>query len=107
MKKIELNNAQVTLHMQEAAEFRNDKIYNGIFSTHEDGSYLFEEAVASTSHPRNPKLYDGQYITLVRMRNGRYQPHLKTLNIEKGFKAQEFAEHVYTELLNALTYVNK
>ncbi len=107
MKKIELNNAQVTLHMQEMAEIRNDKVYNGIFSTHKDGTFLFEEAVTSNSHPRNPKLYDGKYITLVRMRNGRYQPHLKTLNISSDFDPQQFAFHVYSELINALNYVSK
>lgn len=107
MQKIVIPQANLSLHMQEASEINDGKLHSGIISTQDDGKYLFEETAPSTVHPRNPKLFDGKYVTLVRMRNGRYQPHLKTLNIAEGFEPHAFAHHVYTELINALTYVSK
>lgn len=105
MQKIVIPQANLSLHMQEASEINDGKLHSGIISTQDDGQYLFEETAPSTVHPRNPKLYDGQYVTLVRMRNGRYQPHLKTLNITDDFDPQSFAFNVYAELINALKYV--
>lgn len=107
MQKIIITQANLSLHMQETSEINDGKLHKGIISTQEDGEYLFEETAPDTVHPRNPKLYDGKYVTLVRMRNGRYQPHLKTLVVDEGFEAHDFAHQVYTELVNALTYVSK
>lgn len=107
MMKIFIPQADLYLHMQEDTEIASGKLHSGIISTQEDGRYLFEETSPQTTHPRNPKLYDGKYVTLVRKRNGRYQPHLKTLVVDDAFEPHTFAHQVYNELINALSYVSK
>ena len=55
---------------------------------------------------RNPKLYDGNYISLVHMANGRYQCHMRTINASGNFDRQELAFKVYSELLTAFNIID-
>ena len=41
---------------------------------------------------------------MVKMQNGRYQCHLKTM--DKGFDKRTFAEEVYQEIVNALKIID-
>lgn len=82
--------------------------YRGTLSLNEEGQYLFEEAVAIDRHGRrNPKLFQGQYISLVHMQNGRWQMHCKTLsNASKILDREAFAGIVYDEILQAFAIID-
>lgn len=82
--------------------------YRGSLSINDEGQYLFEEAVPIDRHGhRNPKLFQGEYISLVHMQNGRWQMHCKTLsNASKIMDREEFASLVYNEILEAFAIID-
>ena len=88
---------------QNANEISESACLTGIISKNKEG-FRFEEAIRKGRSPRNPKLYDGKYISMVKMQNGRYQCHLKTM--DKGFDKRTFAEEVYQEIVNALKIID-
>jgi len=88
-----------TVTKQPANALDEGQCLTGIISRTETG-FRFEEAIRKGRAPRNPKLFDGKFISMVRMLNGRYQLHLKTM--EQGFDKKSFALAVYTEICNAL-----
>lgn len=75
--------------------------YNGILTRDADDHFSFEETIRKGPPPRNPKLFDGNYISLVRMQNGKYQCHLKTFDPSLSLDAYELAFNVYTEMMHA------
>lgn len=75
--------------------------YNGILTRDAEDHFIFEEAIRKGRAPRNPKLFDGDYISLVRMQNGKYQCHLKTFDPCGSGDAKELAFKVYSEMINA------
>ena len=85
--------------MQQDSEITSDKCLNGIISKTTDG-FRFEEVLRKGRPPRNPKLFDGQYISMVRMQNGKYQIHMKTL--ADGFDREKLPYLVCNEMVNAL-----
>ena len=81
--------------------------YHGVLTRNSADHYLFEEAVRYNRHGRrNPKLFDGNYCSLVHMQNGRYQIHMKTIEASSISDSQELAFNVYSELLNAFTIID-
>jgi len=80
-------------------EISADFCPNGIISLAPDG-FRFEESIRKGRSPRNPKLFDGNYLSMVRMQNGRYQLHLKTMSDD--LDREKFAFGVYSEIINAL-----
>lgn len=81
--------------------------YKGTLSVNDEGQYLFEEAVPVDRHgKRNPKLFQGEYISLVHMQNGKYQCHCRTINVHKVSNPAELAACVYNELLKAFTIID-
>ena len=102
MKKKTYSNVNLTCAFQQAENLENNQCLNGVFSKTSKG-FLFEEAIRKGRPPRNPKLFDGKYISMVKMQNGRYQCHLKTM--DKGFEKRTFAEKVYQEIVNALKII--
>lgn len=81
--------------------------YNGVLTRDSDDHYLFEEAVRHNRHGRrNPKLFDGNYCSLVHMQNGRYQIHMKTIDASSISDSQSLAFKVYSELLNAFAIID-
>lgn len=80
--------------------------YTGVLTRDSKDHFLFEEAVRKGRAPRNPKLFDGKFISMVRMQNGRYQCHLKTFNPSKDLDRKKLAFKVYSELLNAFSILD-
>ena len=80
--------------------------YTGVLTRDSKDHFLFEEAVRKGRAPRNPKLFDGKFISMVRMQNGRYQCHLKTFYPSKDLDRKELAFKVYSELLNAFSILD-
>ena len=99
MKKTTYTQVDLNCVLQQSEEITTDNCINGIISRTEKG-FRFEEAVRKGRPPRNPKLFDGQFISMVRMQNGKYQCHLKTM--KDGFDKENFAFSVYSELIKAL-----
>lgn len=89
--------------LQHSEEITNDQCLNGVISKTSDG-FRFEEAIRKGRPPRNPKLYDGKFISMVKMQNGRYQCHLKTM--DEHFDRKNFAFAVYSELTAAMAILD-
>lgn len=99
MKKTTYSQVDLNCVLQQGDEITTDQCLNGIISRTEKG-FRFEETIRKGRPPRNQKLYDGDYISMVRMQNGRYQCHLKTM--KDGFDKEKFAFAVYCELTKAM-----
>ena len=103
MNKITFSNTTLTCTFQKSDELQESQCLIGVFSKTPKG-FRFEEAIRKSRPPRNPKLYDGKFISMVKMQNGRYQCHLKTM--DKGFDKHTFAEGVYLDIVNALKIID-
>lgn len=103
MIKKTYSNINLTCTLQKSEELQESQCLVGVMSKSPDG-FRFEEAIRKGRPPRNPKLYDGKFISMVKMQNGRYQCHLKTM--DKGFDKRTFAEKVYQDIINALKIID-
>ena len=92
------DNSQPSLPIEEG------QCLNGVISKI-TGGFRFEEAVKSRRPKRNPKLFDGNYCSLVHMQNGKYQIHMKTINASAISDPNDFAFKVYSELLSAFKVI--
>ena len=100
MNKIEYNNVDLTCSFQQVEGVDKDLCLHGVMSR-QDGRFVFEEAVKCNKDRRNPKIFEGQYCSLVHMRNNKYQIHMKTIDATKVVDASKLAFGVYNELLQA------
>ena len=103
MHKKTYSNINLICTLQKSEELQESQCLVGVMSKSPDG-FRFEEAIRKGRPPRNPKLYDGKFISMVKMQNGRYQCHLKTM--DKGFDKHTFAEGVYQDVVNALKIID-
>lgn len=101
MQKIVLFPVCLAVNLQPGSDIREDQCLNGVISKTPDG-FRFEEAVKRTSAKRNPKLFDGKYISLVHMANGRYKCHFRTIDASAVTNRHKLAHSIYMELLKAL-----
>lgn len=90
--------------MQNDAILSEGKSYAGLLTRDGEDHFRFEEAVRRGRPPRNPKLFDGRYVSMVRMHNGRYQMHLKTM--DQNVSHDDYAFRVYVEISNALKIID-
>lgn len=86
-------------------ELSDNECLKGVISK-SDNSFRFEEAVKKLSPRRNPKIYSGNYCSLVHMQNGKYQIHMKTINASAVTDPLDLAFKVYSEIINALKVIN-
>ena len=103
MNKKTYSSTKLTCVLQEDYEITPDKCHTGIISITSDG-FLFQESIRKGRPPRNPKLYDGKYVSMVRMQNGRYHMHLKTL--DDHIDREHYAFDVYCDIMNAFNLSN-
>jgi hypothetical protein len=95
--------------MQEDALLNPGKCYRGVLSRTSEDQYLFEEETHKTTDRhgrRNPKLFDGHYVSLVHMQNGRYQVHMRTIDASAAINRKKLALSVYLELVEAFTIMD-
>lgn len=93
--------------LQEDAQLNPGQCYRGVLSRTDDEHYLFEEAVnGKRNGKRNPKLFDGKYVSLVHMANGRYQVHMRTIDASSSLERRDLAFQVYSELLTAFEIID-
>ena len=105
MKKNTILCVDLKTVMQNDVLLEKDKCYNGVMTRDGIDHYRFEESVRKGRPPRNPKLFDGNYCSLVHMQNGKYQIHMKTINASAVSDANSFAFKVYLELLSAFEII--
>ena len=67
-----------------------------------DAHYSFVETLAPAACRRNPRLFDGQHITLTRRDDGYLRLNFKPLKMEPGFTVDGFALAVCNEIRQAL-----
>lgn len=103
MNKKTYTSTNLACVLQHSEEITNDQCLNGVISKTSDG-FRFEEAIRKGRPPRNPKLYDGKFISMVKKQNGRYQCHLKTM--DEHFDRKNFAFAVYSELTAAMAILD-
>ena len=100
MNKKTYTSTNLACVLQHSEEITNDQCLNGVISKTSDG-FRFEEAIRKGRPPRNPKLYDGKFISMVKMQNGRYHFHLKTFDISI-IDRPKVAMGIYDEIVTAL-----
>ena len=103
-KKIFSNvSLQVVMQQQEVTELPMN--HTGVLSMNSDG-FRFEEAVKQKRPRRNPKLYEGDYVSLVHRCDGKYACTLKYIrDQEKDFDHHNVAFRIYLELIDALQII--
>ena len=87
------------------------KDYQGVFRLDEEAivdEYLsrdshstFIETVRQNARKRNPRVFEGKYITLTRRSDGTYHPNFKPVNIGPGFNTEAYILCVYLEMRRA------
>ena len=103
-KKIFSNvSLQVVMQQQEVAELPMS--HTGVLSKNGEG-FRFEEAVKQKRPRRNPKLYEGQYVSLVHRSDGKYACTLKHIATpDEDFDHHNVAFRIYLELIDALQII--
>ena len=94
--------------LQEDTMPTEGQCYRGVLTRDGEDHYLFEEeAKTSGQHlKRNPKLFDGKFINLVHMQNGRYQVHMRTIDASAAIDRRDLAFKVYNELIDCLNIID-
>ena len=92
--------------MQSDAHLVEGQCYTGVLTRDGEDHFIFEESCHRGRSPRNPKLFDGNYCSLVHMQNGKYQIHMKTINASSITNRNQFAFNVYSELLTAFSIID-
>ena len=87
------------------------KDYQGVLKLDQEGTideflsrdphYTFVETLPWTSK-RNPRLFNGKYISITRRPDGSLRPNFKPLKVTKGFSVERYTFKVYLELHKAL-----
>ena len=77
----------------------------GVLSKNGEG-FRFEEAVKQKRPRRNPKLYEGDYVSLVHRSDGKYACTLKHIATpDEDFDHHNVAFRIYLELIDALQII--
>ena len=103
-KKIFSNvSLQVVMQQQEVTELPMN--HTGVLSMNGEG-FRFEEAVKQKRPRRNPKLYEGDYVSLVHRSDGKYACTLKHIATpDEDFDHHTVAFRIYLELIDALQII--
>ena len=104
MKKTTITNVNIDIFTQTEEKFSEQKCYSGVLSKR-SGRIKFEEAIRKGRHPRNPKLYDGKFISLIRKSNGKYQICSKLIELDEKTDATRVSLDVWTDMSCALQIV--
>ena len=96
-------------YLRSDAIAKADKNYQGVLCRevecdefNYDEHFTFVETLPQPAQKRNPRVYNGQYITVTRHADGTYRPNLKPMKVDKDFSVAKYASSVANELLWAL-----
>ena len=106
MYKQTINNISLQLVMQQPQVVINPSMsHAGVLSMNGEG-FRFEEAVKQKRPRRNPKLYEGDYVSLVHRSDGKYACTLKHITTpDEDFDHHNVAFRIYLELIDALQII--
>ena len=105
MYKQIINNISLQLVMQHPEVTNQPMSRTGVLSRDHEG-FRFEESVKQKRPRRNPKLYEGDFVSLVHRSDGKYACSLKCINTpKKGFDHHDVAFKIYLELIDALQII--
>ena len=106
MYKQTINNISLQLVMQQPQVVINPSMsHAGVLSMNGEG-FRFEEAVKQKRPRRNPKLYEGDYVSLVHRSDGKYACTLKHIATpDEDFDHHTVALRIYLELIDALQII--
>ena len=105
MYKQTINNISLQLVMQQPEVVNQPMCLAGVLSKNQD-QYRFEQAVKQKRPRRNPKLYEGRYVSLVHRSDGKYACTLKHIATpDEDFDHHTVAFRIYLELIDALQII--
>ena len=81
---------------------KRGKVYHGLLRRDTEDHYTFLETMPSAMGKRNPRLFDGKYITITRRDDGSLRPNFKPMKIGADFSIERYALGVANELMWAL-----
>lgn len=84
----------------------NPQVISGMLSPIANGDVLFQETLPRKRVIRNSRLYEGQYVNVVRRKDGLYYPFLKAFNPKEIADKNDFAFRIYTEINEALNTID-
>lgn len=100
MAKKVFSNTTLACSLQDGSVISDNKCLHGLLSPTKDGFRFEEEVKKSKPHTRNPKIYDGSLISLVRKEDNTIQFSFKTT--KEDFTPEDFAFKVYQEVSSAI-----
>lgn len=105
MAKTIFSNTTLACNLQDGSVITENKCLHGLLTPTGD-SFRFEEEVKEKTkpHTRNPKLYDGDFISLVRKEDNSIQFSFKTT--KDDFDPKNFAFKVYQEVTKAIEKID-
>ena len=105
MYKQTINNISLQLVLQQPEVFNQSMSHAGVLSKSE-GGFRFEQSVKQKRPRRNPKLYEGRYVSLVHRSDGKYACTLKCITPKNPhFDHHDVAFRIYLELIDALQII--
>ena len=105
MYKINIKNASLQLVVQQPQVTDQPMCLAGVLSKNEN-EFRFEQSVKQKRPRRNPKLYEGQYVSLVHRSDNKYACTLKCITPKtEGFDHHNVAFRTYLELIDALQII--
>lgn len=85
------------------------KCYQGVLRRDEvidefrcEERFVFTETATTAGEKRNPRVFDGQFVTVTRSEDGCLRLNFKRLATGDGFKVERYALGVYNEICIAL-----
>ncbi len=79
------------------------KGYQGMLKHDKEYHYTFREIQPSAAYKRNPRIYNGKYMTLTIRKDGSPQFNFKAVRLDADFNAERYALGVYNEIREALS----
>lgn len=106
MYKKVFSNVSLQVLMQQQTEVTDQPMcLAGVLSKNEN-EFRFEQSVKQKRPRRNPKLYEGQYVSLVHRSDNKYACTLKCITPKtEGFDHHNVAFRIYLELIDALQII--
>ena len=69
----------------------------------DDSHYTFVETLPLPSRKRNPRIFEGKYITVTHRSDGTFHPNFRPMKMDDDFSVDTYAKGVCNELRKALS----
>ena len=77
--------------------------YQGLLRMDHQYHYTFIETKSTKTQRRNPRIYEGRYLTVTCQADGSFRPNLRQVRISADFDVDDYILGVRNELRSALT----